>query len=184
LKKVNRHLNKLKGGWKRKFAWSWAKRDQDTVRKLTEQLNGALSLFGISRTLAVGREVSRVHDSVLQTREDVKLVLDAIQHAPGTAPERNDKPDVLCSCGLKVKLYTARTEKNYGREFLRCPKPVGNSQCRFFRWIKPNDKPDVFCYCELRVKLYTSRTEENPGREFLRCPKPVGNSQCKFFKWI
>ncbi|KAL3133169.1 hypothetical protein ABBQ38_007062 [Trebouxia sp. C0009 RCD-2024] len=50
--------------------------------------------------------------------------------SPGAQP-----PEILnCDCGLQCSYIMAKTAKNDGRWFYRCPKPKEEGQCRFFQW--------------------------------------------------
>ncbi|DBB09155.1 TPA: hypothetical protein ACH3X3_007760 [Trebouxia sp. C0006] len=52
-----------------------------------------------------------------------------------TSPGGVQPPEVLnCSCNLQCSYIMAKTAKNDGRWFYRCPKPQEEGQCRFFQW--------------------------------------------------
>ena len=44
-------------------------------------------------------------------------------------------PVMDCPCGLgQCSVLTAKTPKNMGRQFFRCPVPERDSGCQFFKW--------------------------------------------------
>ncbi|CAA7261723.1 unnamed protein product [Cyclocybe aegerita] len=52
-----------------------------------------------------------------------------------------EHPDSLpkCQCGLTVVTYTSRQRGSEGRQFYRCPKPIGEAnRCKYFEWIEPS----------------------------------------------
>lgn len=45
------------------------------------------------------------------------------------------EPSMQCPCGAGLcPVLTAKTERNSGRQFFRCPLKEGEGSCRFFKW--------------------------------------------------
>ncbi|XP_058097505.1 uncharacterized protein LOC131242699 [Magnolia sinica] len=56
-------------------------------------------------------------------------------------PSNSLVPDLLCPCGAGTCLVlTAKTEKNMGQQFYRCPANQGGS-CGFFKWCSDHNSP-------------------------------------------
>lgn len=47
----------------------------------------------------------------------------------------NKQPEIACPCGAgNCAILTAKTEKNLGRQFYKCPLNQGEGSCGFFKW--------------------------------------------------
>lgn len=110
-------------------------------------------------------------------------------------------PDKACPCGLGACLVlTAKTDKNSGRKFYKCPLRQENGGCGFFEWCDQNSGtdnmnirsqtyssnlssfPELSCPCGVGPCLIlTAKTGKNIGQQFYRCPSSQGS--CGFFKW-
>ncbi|XP_077243740.1 uncharacterized protein LOC143884194 [Tasmannia lanceolata] len=50
-------------------------------------------------------------------------------------PSNSSIPDLPCPCGAgSCLVLTAKTEKNMGQQFYRCPAKQGEGYCGFFKW--------------------------------------------------
>lgn len=59
-----------------------------------------------------------------------------VSNASQYTPPSSSFPDLPCPCGAgSCLILTARTEKNMGQQFYRCPASQDNS-CGFFKWCK------------------------------------------------
>ncbi|KAL0025213.1 hypothetical protein WJX77_007617 [Trebouxia sp. C0004] len=77
-----------------------------------------------------------------------------------TSPGGVQPPEVLnCSCNLQCSYIMAKTAKNDGRWFYRCPKPQDGGQCRFFQWAD-----------ELGQQTSPSAGRGGGGRQYTRPP--------------
>jgi len=93
LEKVNQHLTKLKKRKRKVYALLWAQKDKEYFNELKNQLDEVLITFGVSRTLAVNREVARVQGIVHETNQDVKLMLSRLENT--SCLRRLDEPRVI-----------------------------------------------------------------------------------------
>ncbi|GAA0166067.1 hypothetical protein LIER_21314 [Lithospermum erythrorhizon] len=107
-----------------------------------------------------------------------------------------DVVEKQCPCGVGVcNVLTAKTEKNCGRKFYRCPirqhcMLMENGGCGFFEWcdnasgpetvIKASNPsaPELPCPCGAgSCSILTAKTEKNLGQQFYKCP---ANQQHEF----
>jgi hypothetical protein len=119
----------------------------------------------ISRSLAVGRKLDRVQSTVLETNQNISILVSNGEQPPLEPP----RPIVCPKCNDAMRHFTGKKD---GQPWVKCDK------CNLVR-----DPRRPFCYCGLNAKEYTSRTEKNYNRKFFGCPM-IRDKQCKFFKWL
>ncbi|KAK3242021.1 hypothetical protein CYMTET_48268 [Cymbomonas tetramitiformis] len=121
--------------------------------------------------------------------------------APNSQDAGAPPPDLQCKCGGGLcKVLTAKTDRNMGRMFYKCPS---DNSCGFFQWTDeaprsqppgnfggppqqyPQDGPQMDCPCGAGpCKVLTAKTERNNGRQFFKCP--AGRAEeggCNYFQW-
>ena len=57
-------------------------------------------------------------------------------HWSRDCPLKASEPSMACPCGGGMcNVLTAKTERNMGRKFFKCPLPRDGGACQFFQWV-------------------------------------------------
>ncbi|PPQ89742.1 hypothetical protein CVT25_014143 [Psilocybe cyanescens] len=87
--------------------------------------------------------------------------------------EHNDEPP-KCAHNLPARLYTTYKEPHVGREFYRCPKTIGDQQCKFFAWVDGGkESPETHTTALPSTPVSTARPSNQRHSDPLSTPTPV-----------